>query len=106
LRAIAISRTRYRVVSDPAAADAVLEGAVLVYTSFPGFRSRHRMCQRAEVHALAAGFKERATGSLTVQLRNAQASNSLTLAPFSEELRARPRKRQTAPGGIVDFENF
>ena len=30
-----IARTRYRIVADPSAADAVLTGSVLTYTSFP-----------------------------------------------------------------------
>jgi len=59
-----ISRTRYRVVSDPAAADAVLEGAVVVYTSFPTvFDPATGRASAVEVHvALRLNLKERATG--------------------------------------------
>jgi hypothetical protein len=61
-----ISRTRYRIVSDPAAADAVLEGAVVVYTSFPTvFDPATGRASAVEVHvALRLNLKERATGKI------------------------------------------
>ena len=59
-----ISRTRYRIVPDPAAADAVLEGAVLGYTSFPTvFDPATGRASAVEVHVtLRLSLLERATG--------------------------------------------
>jgi hypothetical protein len=61
-----ISRTRYRIVPDPAAADAVLEGAVLGYTSFPTvFDPATSRASAVEVHVtLRLNLKERATGKI------------------------------------------
>jgi hypothetical protein len=59
-----ISRTRYRIVSDPGSADAVLEGAVLGYTSFPTvFDPATSRASAVEVHVtLRLNLRERATG--------------------------------------------
>jgi hypothetical protein len=61
-----ISRTRYRIVPDPAAADAVLEGAVLNYTSFPTvFDPATSRASAVEVHVtLRLNLRERATGKI------------------------------------------
>jgi len=59
-----ISRTRYKIVSDSSAADAVLEGAVLGYTSFPTvFDPATSRASAVEVHVtLRLSLLERATG--------------------------------------------
>jgi len=59
-----ISRTRYRVVPDPNQADAVLQGAVNNYTSFPVvFDPTTNRAAAVEVHVvLQVSLTERATG--------------------------------------------
>jgi hypothetical protein len=61
-----ISRTRYRVVSDPQNADAVLNGAVLAYTSFPTvFDPTTSRATAVELHVtLRLSLTERATGKV------------------------------------------
>ena len=59
-----ISRTRYRIVADPSAADAVLTGSVLTYTSFPTvFDPTTGRASAVEVHVtMRLDLVERASG--------------------------------------------
>jgi len=59
-----ISRTRYRIVADQNAADAVLTGSVLTYTSFPTvFDPTTGRASSVEVHVtMRLSLVERATG--------------------------------------------
>jgi hypothetical protein len=59
-----ISRTRYRIVADQSAADAVLTGSVLTYTSFPTvFDPTTGRASAVEVHVtMRLNLVERATG--------------------------------------------
>jgi hypothetical protein len=61
-----ISRTRYRIVTDTSAADAVLEGAVLSYQAFPTILDPATGTASAvEVHVgLRLTLRERATGKI------------------------------------------
>jgi len=59
-----VARTHYRIVSDPDAADAVLTGSVLTYTSFPTvFDPTTGRASAVEVHVtMRLDLVERATG--------------------------------------------
>jgi hypothetical protein len=61
-----ISRTRYRIVTDTSSADAILEGAVLGYQSFPTiFDPATGTASAVEVHVgLRLTLRERATGKV------------------------------------------
>lgn len=61
-----ISRTRYRIVTDTKAADAILDGAVLSYQSFPTiFDPATGTASAVEVHVvLRLTLRERATGKI------------------------------------------
>jgi hypothetical protein len=61
-----IARTRYRIVSDPEAADAVLEGTVLGYGSFPTvFDPATGRASAVELHVnMRLGLRERVTGKI------------------------------------------
>lgn len=61
-----ISRTRYHIVNDTNSADAVLEGAVLSYQSFPTiFDPATGTASAVEVHVgLRLTLRERATGKI------------------------------------------
>jgi hypothetical protein len=61
-----ISRTRYRIVSDTDSADAILDGAVLSYASFPTiFDPATGTASAVEVHVgLRLTLRERATGKV------------------------------------------
>ena len=61
-----IARTRYRIVSNADAADAVLDGAVLSYQSFPTiFDPTTGTASAVEVHVgLRLTLRERATGKI------------------------------------------
>ena len=60
-----ISRTRYRIVTDTNAADAILDGAVLSYQSFPTIVDRATGTSAVEVHVgLRLTLRERATGKI------------------------------------------
>ena len=86
-----ISRTRYRIVPDAAAADAVLEGAVLGYTSFPTvFDPATSRASAVEVHVtLRLDLKERATGKILYSRPNFEMREryqiSIDPAAFFEE---------------------
>ena len=61
-----ISRTRYRIVTDTNSADAILDGAVLTYQSFPTiFDPATGTASAVEVHVvLRLSLRERATGKI------------------------------------------
>ena len=61
-----ISRTRYRIVTDTNSADAILDGAVLTYQSFPTiFDPATGTASAVEVHVvLRLTLRERATGKI------------------------------------------
>jgi hypothetical protein len=60
-----ISRTRYRIVIDPNSADAILDGAVLSYQSFPTIVDPSTGASAIEVHVvLRLTLRERATGKV------------------------------------------
>jgi len=61
-----IARTRYRIVSNPEEADAVLDGAVVAYTSFPTvFDPVTSRASAVELHVLMRiSLRERATGKV------------------------------------------
>jgi hypothetical protein len=61
-----ISRTRYRIVTDTNSADAILDGAVLTYQSFPTiFDPATGTASAVEVHVvLRLSLRERATGKV------------------------------------------
>ena len=61
-----ISRTRYRVIADTNSADAILDGAVLTYQSFPTiFDPATGTASAVEVHVvLRLSLRERATGKI------------------------------------------
>jgi hypothetical protein len=61
-----IARTRYRIISNPEAADAVLEGTVLSYGSFPTvFDPVTSRASAVELHVtMHISLRERATGKI------------------------------------------
>jgi hypothetical protein len=61
-----ISRTRYRIVTDTSSADAILDGAVLSYQSFPTILDpTTNTASAVEVHVvLRLSLRERATGKI------------------------------------------
>ena len=110
-----ISRTRYRIVSDPTAADAVLSGAVLSYTSFPTvFDPTTSRASAVEVHVnLRLSLVERATGKTLYTRPNFEVREryqiSLDPAAFFEEsdsalARASQQTAQQVVSSIL--ENF
>jgi len=86
-----ISRTRYRIVSDPTAADAVLTGTVLTYRSFPTvFDPTTGRASAVDVHVnLRLTLVERATGKTLYNRPNLDVSEryqiSIDPATFFEE---------------------
>jgi len=86
-----ISRTRYRIVSDPTTADAVLTGIVLLYRSFPTvFDPTTGRASAVDVHVnLRVTLVERATGKILYTRPNLDVSEryqiSIEPATFFEE---------------------
>ena len=70
-----IARTRYRIVSDPNVADAVLRGSVVSYLSNPTiFDPTTGRASAVDVHVyLRASLVERATGKVLVERPNFEA---------------------------------
>ena len=110
-----ISRTRYRIVPDPSAADAVLEGAVLSYTSFPTvFDPATSRASSVEVHVtLRLSLLERATGKTLYTRPNFEVREryqiSIDPAAFFEESdSALARASQQTARQVVSsiLENF
>ena len=85
------ARTRYRIVSDPESADAVLEGTVLRYSSFPTvFDPVTQRASAVELHvALRITLRERATGKVLYNRPNLEVSEryqiSIDAAAYFEE---------------------
>ena len=86
-----IARTRYHIVSNPEAADAVLEGTVLGYSSFPTvFDPATGRASAVELHVtLRIDLRERATGKTLYNRPNFQVSEryqiSIDPAAYFEE---------------------
>jgi hypothetical protein len=110
-----IVRTRYRIVPDPKTADAVLEGTVLTYTSFPTvFDPTTSRASAVEVHVtMRVSLVERATGKLLYNRPNFEVRERYQIATdpsafFEESDSAVARaSRQTARQVVSSIlENF
>jgi len=108
-----IARTRYRVVSDPDTADAVLTGSVLTYTSFPTvIDPTTNRASTVEVHVtMRLNLVERATGKTLYTRPNFEMREryqiSLDPAAFFEEsdaalARASQQTAQQVVSSILD----
>jgi hypothetical protein len=108
-----ISRTHYRIVTDPAAADAVLTGSVLTYTSFPTvFDPTTGRASAVEVHVnMRLNLVERATGKTLYTRPNFEMREryqiSIDPAAFFEEsdaalARASQQTAQQVVSSILD----
>ena len=108
-----ISRTRYRIVSDQSAADAVLTGSVLTYTSFPTvFDPTTGRASSVEVHVtMRLNLVERATGKVLYTRPNFEMREryqiSIDPAAFFEEsdaalARASQQTAQQVVSSILD----
>jgi len=103
-----IARTRYRVVSDPARADAVLKGVVTNYTSFPiVFDSVTGRAASVELHVtMQVSLVERATGKVlfnrpALETRDRFQIASLPGQYFEESDTALNRVSQSAAKQVV-----
>ena len=108
-----ISRTRYRIVADQNAADAVLTGSVLTYTSFPTvFDPTTGRASSVEVHVtMRLNLVERATGKALYTRPNFEMREryqiSIDPAAFFEEsdaalARASQQTAQQVVSSILD----
>ena len=108
-----ISRTRYRIVADQNAADAVLTGSVLTYTSFPTvFDPTTGRASSVEVHVtMRLNLVERATGKTLYTRPNFEMREryqiSIDPAAFFEEsdaalARASQQTAQQVVSSILD----
>lgn len=103
-----IARTRYHIVSNPEAADAVLEGTVLGYSSFPTvFDPATGRASAVELHVtLRIDLRERATGKMLYNRPNFQVSERYQIsidptAYFEESDSALARASQQTARQIV-----
>ena len=110
-----ISRTRYRVVPDPNAADAVLRGSVLNYSFYPTvFDPKTFRAAFAELHVtLSVTLTERATGKVLFSRPNFDVRETYQISPdaqqyFEESEPALRRAGQQVARSIVSavLENF
>jgi hypothetical protein len=110
-----ISRTRYRIVPDPLMADAVLEGTVLGYTSFPTvFDPVTSRASAVELHVtMRLNLKERATGKSLYSRPNYEVRERYQIsvdptAFFEESDSALARASQQTSRQVVSsiLENF
>ena len=110
-----ISRTRYRIVSNPEIADAVLEGTVLGYTSFPTvFDPATSRASAVEVHVtMRLNLQERATGKSLYNRPNYEVRERYQIsvdpkAFFEESDSALARASQQTARQVVSsiLENF
>ncbi len=110
-----ITRTRYRVVSDPNTADAVLRGAVSNYTFYPTiFDPATGRAAFAELHVtLSVTLTERATGKVLFSRPNFDVRETYQISPnesqyFEESDPALKRAGQQVARSIVSavLENF
>ena len=108
-----ISRTHYRIVADQNAADAVLTGSVLTYTSFPTvFDPKTERASAVEVHVtMRLSLVERATGKTLYMRPNFEMREryqiSIDPAAFFEEsdaalARASQQTAQQVVSSILD----
>ena len=110
-----ITRTRYRVVSDPNTADAVLRGTVLGYAFYPTiYDNANGRAVFAEIRVtLAVTLTERATGKVLFSRPNFDVRETYQISPkateyFDESDPALQRAGQQVARSIVSavLENF
>lgn len=110
-----ITRTRYRVVSDPNTADAVLRGAIVNYAYYPTiFDPATGRASFAELHVtLTITLTERATGKVLFNRPNFDVRETYQISPneaqyFEESDPALKRAGQQVARSIVSavLENF
>jgi len=110
-----LTRTRYKVVSDPNTADAVLRGAVVSYSFNPTiFDPATGRAAYAELHVtLSVTLTERATGKVLFDRKNLEVRETYQISPdatqyFEESDPALKRAGQQAARSIVSavLENF
>jgi Lipopolysaccharide-assembly len=110
-----ISRTRYHVVSDPNAADAVLRGSVISYSYYPTvFDPATFRAAFAELHVtLSVTLTERATGKVLFNRSNFDVRETYQISPdaqqyFEESEPALRRAGQQVARSIVSavLQNF
>ena len=110
-----LTRTRYRVVSDPNTADAVLRGAVVNYSFNPTiFDPANGRAAYAELHVtLSVTLTERATGKVLFDRKNFDVRETYQISPdatqyFEESDPALKRAGQQVARSIVSavLENF
>ena len=110
-----ITRTRYRVVSDPDTADAVLRGTVVNYSFNPTIYDQATgRAALAEIHVtLAVSLTERATGKVLFSRPNFDVRETYQISPnatqyFEESEPALKRAGQQVARSIVSavLENF
>lgn len=110
-----ITRTRYRVVSDPNSADAVLRGTVINYSFNPTiFDQTTGRAAFAEIHVrLAVTLTERATGKVLFSRPDFEVKETYQISPvapqyFEESEPALKRAGQQVARSLVSavLENF
>jgi lipopolysaccharide assembly LptE-like protein len=110
-----ITRTRYRVVSEPNTADAVLRGTVINYSFYPTiFDQATGRAAFAEIHVtLSVTLTERATGKVLFTRPNFEVRETYQISPnavqyFEESDPALKRAGQQVARSIVSavLENF
>jgi hypothetical protein len=110
-----LTRTRYRVVSDPNTADAVLRGTVVNYSAFPTiFDPANGRAAFAEIHVtLSVSLTERSTGKVLFNRPNFEVRETYQISPdatqyFEESDPALKRAGQQVARSIISavLENF
>ena len=109
-----ITRTRYRVVSDPDTADAVLRGTVINYTFNPTIISQDSRAVFAEVHlTLSVTLTERASGKVLFSRPSFDVKDTYQISPdatkyFEESDPALKRAGEQVARSIVSavLQNF
>jgi RNase P/RNase MRP subunit p29 len=103
-----IARSKYRVVSDPNLADAVLRGAVITYVSFPiVFDSSTGRAASVELHVtMQVSLTERATGKVLFTRPRMEAKERFQIASlpgqyFLESETALDRMSKSAAAQVV-----
>src|SRR5690348_16314976 len=109
-----ITRTRYRVVSDPDTADAVLRGTVINYTFNPTIISQDNRAVFAEMHVtLSVTLTERASGKVLFSRSSFDVKDTYQISPdatkyFEESDPALKRAGQQVARSVVSavLQNF
>jgi hypothetical protein len=110
-----LTRTRYKVVSDPNTADAVLRGAVVNYAFNPTiFDPTTGRAAYAELHVtVTVSLTERATGKVLFERKNFEVRETYQISPdptqyFEESDPALKRAGQQVARSVVSavLENF